>query len=127
MTKKTLVSSCKRSTNTKKSAKTTKATKVAKSTKTTKPTKAPKKVSSVDELKSVKAKGIKKPAIDESKTRQKVTISDKTVSKFMTQSDKVADGISRFNSSNNKKNTEFLKNNINRTIDLLNSILSEMK
>lgn len=39
---------------------------------------------------------------------------------------KVKDGINRYNKSNNKKNTEFLRNNLEKTIRLAEKILDLM-
>lgn len=86
--------------------------------------------------------GIEVPIVDEEKTKvnnnKKVSNKhDKSKTRKIIDTDnelkleqavaKVRDGISRYNKSNNKKNTVFLRHNLERTIKVAEKILDSIK
>lgn len=83
------------------------------------------------------AEGIDKPSVDESKKEIKKTvkkdnktrkeIKEDLIKSFTVGSTRVLDGFDRFSKSQNKSNTEFLKNNLNKTIKAAEKILDSLK
>lgn len=87
----------------------------------------------VDEYKfsDVIAKGITKPAVDESKKvikqDTKSKFNDKALKAFTTSSARVLDGAERFAKSQNKKNTEYLVNNLKKSIETAQKMLDSIQ
>lgn len=79
----------------------------------------------------VTAKGITKPAVDESKKvikqDTKSKLNDKALKAFTTSSARVLDGAERFAKSQNKKNTEYLVNNLKRSIETAQKMLDSIQ
>ena len=79
----------------------------------------------------VTAKGITKPAVDESKKvikqNTKSKFNDKALKAFTTSSARVLDGAERFAKSQNKKNTEYLVNNLKKSIETAQKMLDSIQ
>lgn len=79
----------------------------------------------------VTAKGITKPAVDESKKvikqNTKSKFNDKALKAFTTSSARVIDGAERFAKSQNKKNTEYLVNNLKKSIETAQKMLDSIQ
>ena len=79
----------------------------------------------------VTAKGITKPAVDESKKvikqDTKSKLNDKALKAFTTSSARVLDGAERFAKSQNKKNTEYLVNNLKKSIETAQKMLDSIQ
>ena len=79
----------------------------------------------------VTAKGITKPAVDESKKvikqDTKSKLNDKALKVFTTSSARVLDGAERFAKSQNKKNTEYLVNNLKKSIETAQKMLDSIQ
>ena len=79
----------------------------------------------------VTAKGITKPAVDESKKvikqDTKSKLNDKALKAFTTSSARVIDGAERFAKSQNKKNTEYLVNNLKKSIETAQKMLDSIQ
>lgn len=106
------------------------------STKGTKPvkekkvaTKTSKKASKVETPKfsNVSAKGIKKPVADEDMKAVKKELDTKALKGFTTSSERVLDGAERFAKSQNKKNTEYLVNNLKKSIETAQKMLDSIQ
>lgn len=106
------------------------------STKGTKPvkekkvaTKTSKKVSKVETPKfsDVSAKGIKKPVADEDMKAVKKELDTKALKGFTTSSERVLNGAERFAKSQNKKNTEYLVNNLKKSIETAQKMLDSIQ
>lgn len=89
------------------------------------------KVTEEPQFSDVTAKGITKPAVDESKKVIKKTSKSKFNAKalktFTTSSAKVLDGAERFAKSQNKKNTEYLVNNLRKSIETAQKMLDSIQ
>lgn len=106
------------------------------STKGTKPvkekkvaTKTSKKASKVETPKfsNVSAKGIKKPVADEDMKVVKKELDTKALKGFTTSSERVLNGAERFAKSQNKKNTEYLVNNLKKSIETAQKMLDSIQ
>ena len=79
----------------------------------------------------VTAKGITKPAVDESKKvikqDTKSKLNDKALKAFTTSSARVLDGAERFAKSQNKKNTEYIVNNLKKSIETAQKMLDSIQ
>ena len=79
----------------------------------------------------VTAKGITEPAVDESKKiikkDTKSKFNDKALKVFTTSSARVLDGAERFAKSQNKKNTEYLVNNLKKSIETAQKMLDSIQ
>lgn len=79
----------------------------------------------------VTAKGITKPAVDESKKvikqNTKSKFNDKALKAFTTSSARVIDGAERFAKSQNKKNTKYLVNNLKKSIETAQKMLDSIQ
>lgn len=79
----------------------------------------------------VTAKGITKPAVDESKKYSKQDtkskFNDKALKAFTTSSARVLEGAERFAKSQNKKNTEYLVNNLKKSIETAQKMLDSIQ
>lgn len=106
-------------------------TKVTKDTdvKTTTKTKPVKKTNKVETPKfsDVSAKGIKKPVVDEDMKAVKKELDTKDIKGFTTSSERVLNGVERFAKSQNKKNTEYLVNNLKKSIETAQKMLDSIQ
>lgn len=92
-------------------------------------TKPVKKTSKVEAPKfsDVSAKGIKKPVADEDMKAVKRELDTKALKGFTTSSERVLDGAERFAKSQNKKNTEYLVNNLKKSIETAQKMLDSIQ
>ena len=81
------------------------------------------------EFKEITTAGIDKPMVDVSKTvvKKKTVIKENLVHNFEVGSTRVLDGVARYEKSQNKKNTEYLVNNLKKSIEAAQKMLDSIQ